>query len=72
MVGWVSGWLGGWVGGWLENWRIMLISTKIVVEVEVEIGNEDNLLVFFDKNQCCLHGPVWLYSRAVAGGLCTL
>ena len=39
-----------WLGGWSENWRVMLISTKIVVEVE--IGNEDNLLVFFDKSKC--------------------
>ena len=27
--------------GWLENWRVMLISTKIVVEVEVEIGKNE-------------------------------
>ena len=26
---------------WLENWRVMLISTKIVVEVEVEIGKNE-------------------------------
>ena len=25
----------GWVGGWLEIWRVRLISTQIVVEVEV-------------------------------------
>ena len=31
-----------WLGGvwWVENWRVMLISTKIVVEVEVEISNK--------------------------------
>ena len=30
----------GW-GGWLEIWRVKLISTQIVVEVEVgvELGN---------------------------------
>ena len=26
-----------WLGGWLENWRVMLISTQIVVKVEVEV-----------------------------------
>ena len=29
-VGWVE-----WVGGWLEFWRIKVISTQVVVEVEV-------------------------------------
>ena len=29
--------LGGWLGGWLENRRVMLISTQIVVKVEVEV-----------------------------------
>ena len=24
-----------WVGGWLEIWRVKLISTQVVVEVEV-------------------------------------
>ena len=24
----------------MENWRVMLMSTQIVVEVEVEIGNK--------------------------------
>ena len=30
-----------WVGGWLEIWRVKLISTQVVVEVEVgvELGN---------------------------------
>ena len=28
------GWVGG-VGGWLEIWRVKLISTQVVVEVEV-------------------------------------
>ena len=27
--------LGRWLGGWLENWRVKLISTLVVVEVEV-------------------------------------
>ena len=31
------------MGGWLENWRVLLILTQIVVkvlvEVEVDIGN---------------------------------
>ena len=26
---------GGWVGGWLEIWEVKLISTQVVVEVEV-------------------------------------
>ena len=30
----------------------MLIATKIEVEVEVEIGNEDDLLAFFDESKC--------------------
>ena len=32
---------GGWVGGWLEIWRVKLISTQVIVEVEVgvELGN---------------------------------
>ena len=31
-----------WVGGWLEIWRVKLISTQVVVEVEVgvELGNK--------------------------------
>ena len=31
----------GWVGGWFEIWRVKLISTQVVVEVEVgvELGN---------------------------------
>ena len=36
------GWVGGrWLGGWLQNWKVVLISTQIVVkvEVEVDIGN---------------------------------
>ena len=30
-----------WVGGWLEKWGLKLISTQVVVEVEVgvELGN---------------------------------
>ena len=38
--------LGGWVNGWLENWRVMLISTKIVVKVavEVEMCNNKNII----------------------------
>ena len=30
-----SGGWGGWVGGWLEIWRLRLISTQVVVEVEI-------------------------------------
>ena len=30
---------GGWVGGWLEKGGLKLISTQVVVEVEVELGN---------------------------------
>ena len=30
-------WLGG-VVGCLENWRVMLISTQVVVDVEVGVG----------------------------------
>ena len=25
----------GWVGGWFEIWRVNLISTQVVVKVEV-------------------------------------
>ena len=34
--------MGGWAGGWLEIWRVKLISTQVVVEVEVgvELGNK--------------------------------
>ena len=35
------GWVVQWLGGWLENWRVMLISTQIVLKVEVDIGNYD-------------------------------
>ena len=33
-----------WVGGWLEIWRVKLISTEVLVEVEVgvELGNSKN------------------------------
>ena len=31
----MSGGVGGWVGGWLEIWEVKLISTQVVVEVEV-------------------------------------
>ena len=27
----------GWDGGWLEIWRVKLISTQVVVEVEVRV-----------------------------------
>ena len=32
-----------WVDGWLEKWGFKLISTQVVVEVEVgvELGNKD-------------------------------
>ena len=34
-----------WVGGgWLENWRVMLISTQVVVEVDVELSNRCTLV----------------------------
>ena len=34
------------MNGWLENWRVMLISTKIVVKVavEVEMCNNKNII----------------------------
>ena len=41
-------WLGGW--GWLEKWGLKLISTQVVVEVEVgvELGNNPvHFLVYF-------------------------
>ena len=31
------GWLVGWVAGWLEQLGIKLISTQVVVEVEVGV-----------------------------------
>ena len=36
----------GGVGGWFEIWRVKLISTQVVVEVEVgvELGNIHNWL----------------------------
>ena len=36
---------GEWVGGWLEIWRVKLISSQVIVEVEVgmELG-KNNLL----------------------------
>ena len=41
----------GWLGGWLEILRVKLISTQVVVEVEVgvELGNihlSDNKFVY--------------------------
>ena len=30
----------GWVGAWLEILRVKLISTHVVVEVGVELGNK--------------------------------
>ena len=35
-----------WVGSWLEIWRVKLISTQVVVEVEVgvELGNNLQIL----------------------------
>ena len=32
-----------WLGGWLEIWRVKLVSTQVVVEVEVgvELGKND-------------------------------
>ena len=32
-----------WVGGWLEIWRVKLISTQVVVEVEVGVELGINL-----------------------------
>ena len=40
----------GWVGGWLEIWRVKLISTQVVVEVEV--GVELGKKVFDCTNKC--------------------
>ena len=39
--GWAWAYFSGRVGGWLEIWRVKLISTQVVVEVEVgvELGN---------------------------------
>ena len=37
------------LGGWLENWRVMLISTQIVVKVEVEV-DIGNILIFYGHN----------------------
>ena len=34
----VVGWVGGLVG-WLEKWGLKLISTQVVVEVGIELGN---------------------------------
>ena len=31
----------GWLGGWLEIWRLRLISTQVVVEVEVRVELEE-------------------------------
>ena len=35
------------MGGWLEKWGLKLISTQVVVEVEVgvELGNNDDFFV---------------------------
>ena len=40
----VGGWVGvaGWLAGWLEQLGIKLISTQVVVEVEVELGKKDS------------------------------
>ena len=37
--------MGGWVGGGLEKWGLKLISTQVVVEVEVgvELGNRSHI-----------------------------
>ena len=41
------GWVGGWGGvGWLEKSDIKLISTQVVVEVEVEVELGKNLCQF--------------------------
>ena len=33
--------------GWFENWRVMLISTQVIVEVDVELGNRCKLVARF-------------------------
>ena len=46
---------GGWVGGWgLEKWGLKLISTQVVVEVGVELGNK--IPTNYGKEILCLCG----------------
>ena len=42
----------GWVGGWLECWRVKLISSQVVVEVEVgvELGKISNIRSTLDSS----------------------
>ena len=43
--GWVVVWVGGWGGvGWLDKSDIKLISTQVVVEVDVGVELGNNLL----------------------------
>ena len=46
----------GWVVGWLEKWRVMLISTQVVLEVEVgvEFGNYYLQTDHYLKTDYCL------------------
>ena len=40
------------MGGWLEIWRVKLISTQVVVEVEVEVGVELGNIAISDSYLC--------------------
>ena len=45
-----------WLGGWLEKWGFKLISTQVVVEVEVgvELGNSSlHLIIKFTMGCLC-------------------
>ena len=53
----------GWVGGWSDKTKLILISTlvEVVVEVEVELGNEMKLLFIKSPNTATLkHIPFQL------------
>ena len=62
----------GWLGGWLEIWRLRLISTQVVVEVEVgvELGNTLKIEVFRKLILFCKYlrtGSSYLYEILCGG-----
>ena len=54
LVRWVE-----WVGGWLEIWRAKLISTQVLVEVEVGVELGNTTIMRFVNNKDFL----WMQGR---------
>ena len=53
------------MGGWLDKTKLILISTlvEVVVEVEVELGNSDNVFNVFPLFMLLEYKEQWLVAN---------